>query len=495
MYTEDYENRGFPFRDFLLKLILIIIFVFLLVWLLPKFIAPKVVENINNNSTTINSKEIDALGSQIFNDNLNTMKEAAITYYTDERLPKEIGVSDKMTLSDMIGKKLVVALIDKNNKACDVEESYVQITKADDEYILKVNLKDSEKEDYILVHLGCYTYCDTYVCEKEETQIIVKGEKPGTTPTDNPTTNPTTKPTTNPTTSPEPSDEPTPLPTDQPSDPEPTPSADPKYIYEYEKTSGLEFSAWTKWSAWEKTSCDTKAVNCSDSSSKCLFKQQLYSRKENIGTYEKKYTTTYQDVVQTGSYTQKACSNYNYVIINSKTYATTTTYTTVNTITSTTAGTTGSWKYVGRGTYSNPPTSTSTTKYVWVGADFSYCEETCESLPKHTYDKYTYTGSMSTVTNTTSTPSSSSTGSSSSSTTVTAECGSYVTKEVPIYSTIDKTKIATRTETLYGTVCYKSTKTRKITDPGKTQYKWSYYGDTSLLNNGWQYTGERKLAS
>ena len=29
MYNEEYENRGFPFRDFLLKLILIIIFVFL----------------------------------------------------------------------------------------------------------------------------------------------------------------------------------------------------------------------------------------------------------------------------------------------------------------------------------------------------------------------------------------------------------------------------------------------------------------------------------
>lgn len=481
MYTEDYENRGFPFRDFLLKLILIIIFVFLLVWLLPKFIAPKVVENLGNNSTTINSTEIDALGSQIFNDNLNAMKEAAIAYYTDERLPKEIGQSDKMTLSDMIGKKLIVALIDKNNKACDVEASYVQITKADEEYILKVNLKDSEKEDYILVHLGCYTYCDTYVCEKAETQIFVKGEQPGTTPTSSP----------KPSTTPDPSD-PVPTPTDdpdEPTDPEPTPSADPKYIYEYTKTTGIEFSAWTSWSAWEKTSCNTQAINCSDSSANCLLKLQLYSRKESIGTYQKQYTTKYNDVVQTGSYTEKACSNYNYVIVNSTTYATTNTYTTVNSITNSTAHTTGSWKYEGRQTYSNPPTSTATTKYVWVGADYSYCEETCESLPKHTYDKYTYTGSISSVTNTTSTPSS------SSSTTVTAECGSYVSKEIPIYSTIQKTKIATRTEKLYGTVCYKSTKTRKITDPGKPQYKWSYYGDTSLLNNGWKYTGERKLAN
>ena len=51
MYTDEYENRGFPFRNFLLKLILIIIFVFLLVWLLPKFIKPQVVENCDNSDS------------------------------------------------------------------------------------------------------------------------------------------------------------------------------------------------------------------------------------------------------------------------------------------------------------------------------------------------------------------------------------------------------------------------------------------------------------
>lgn len=486
MYTEDYENRGFPFRDFLLKLILIIIFVFLLVWLLPKFIAPAVVKNLDT-ETTIDSKQLDALGEQIFLDNLDAMKEAAITYYTDERLPKEIGESHKMTLSDMIGKKLIIALIDKNNKACDVEKSYVQITKSDEEYILKVNLKDSEKEDYILVHIGCYTYCDSYVCEKKDTDIIIKGEKPTNKPTD--PSKPTNKPT-------DPGKPEEPKPTDKPEEPEPsptpTPPADPKYIYEYERTTGMEFSAWTGWSSWQGTSCQTQAINCSDSDPKCLLKQQLYSRKEKIGTYQKKYTTTYDDVVQTGSYTQKACSKYNYVIINSTTYATTTTYTIVNTITSSTAGSKGSWTYNGRASYKNPPKSTSNVKYIWVGADYSYCEETCESLPTHIYDKYTYTGSMSSVKNTTSTPGGSSSDSSSD-TSVSAECGSYVYKEVPIYGTIKKSKIATRTEPLYGTVCYKSTKTRKLIDPGKTQYKWSHYGDTSLLNNGWKYTGERKL--
>ena len=154
MYSEDYERKGFPFKDFLLKLILVIIFAFLLAWLLPKFMEPNVITNSNESNI-----DISPLTSQIFADNLEKMKEAAITYYTDERLPQEVGDSDTMTLSDMIGKKLLVPLIDKNNEPCDVEKSYVKITKLDEEYLLKVNLKDSEQEDYILVHLVVEQWC------------------------------------------------------------------------------------------------------------------------------------------------------------------------------------------------------------------------------------------------------------------------------------------------------------------------------------------------
>ncbi len=464
MNTEEYENRGFPFRDFLLKLILIIIFVFLLVWLLPKFITPKMVEN--NSSST----EISALTSQIFLDNLERMKDAAILYYTEDRLPKNVGDSDKMTLSDMIGKKLITPLVDKNNQAVDVEGSYVKITKADDEYILKVNLKDSEKEDYILVHLGCYAYCDSYVCEKKDTPVIIKGEKPTPTPTPIPTT---------------PGVTPTPTPT-------PTPVA--HYIYEYKKTTGIEFSNWTAWSGWSKTDCSTKEINCNNSSASCLYKLQLYKRKEKIGTYDAKYVAKTNELVQTSSYTQTTCSNYNYVIVNNTTYTTSTTYTQVNTITGSTQSSKGDWKYVGRSSYSNPPRDTSTTHYEFVGADYSYCEDTCTSLPKFFYDKYTYNGAMNPVPSTTTTPTGSSSGSSSSGS-VSASCGSYVTRTVPVYSIIEKSYIDTRKEPLYGTVCYKSTKTRQITDPGKTNYKWSHYNDTSLLNDGWTYTGAKKLAN
>lgn len=495
MYNEEYENRGFPFKDFLLKLILIIIFVFLLVWLLPKFIAPAISKNLeNNNNVTINENALDALTSQIFADNLERMKEAAISYYTSERLPEEVGDYDKMTLSDMIGKKLITPLVDKNNKAVDVEESYVKITKTEDEYILKVNIKDSEKEDYILVHLGCYNYCDSYICEKE-TSI----NNSSSTPTqDVPIKQGKDEETV--VVVPQPTPQPDPVPLPDPDDdnnqesttpqPDPTPDIDTdektEYEYEYAKTTQASFSDWSKWNAYEKTSCDTKAVTCATNDTKCTEETKLYERKEQIGTYEKEYVATSKKQVQVASYEQKACSNWEYVIINETTYAVTTTYTTISTVTGYTKSNVAGWNYAGTGTYTNPPTSSNGTYYVFSGADYSYCSDTCTTLPNFTYDKYTYTGNMSSVGSTTTAPV-------SSSTTVTAECGNLVTKTIPVYRTIEVSDIATRTEPLYGTVCYKSTRTRTLLSAGKTTKTWSYYNNLTLLNDGYYYTGSVRV--
>ena len=87
MYTDDEEKRGFPIRDFLLKLVLVIIFVLLLMWLLP----------------TGSKKDVDLspLTDRIFNANIQEMKEAAIPYFTTERLPKNVGDDVKLTLQQI----------------------------------------------------------------------------------------------------------------------------------------------------------------------------------------------------------------------------------------------------------------------------------------------------------------------------------------------------------------------------------------------------------
>ena len=187
MYTE--ERKGNLLKEFLMKLILVIIFVLLLIWLVPWPNMDSYIEALN------------PLKSQIFNANLQEMKDAAILYYTEERLPQEVGDTKTLTLQQMLDLILLVPFVDKDGNSCDVTESYVTIEKQETEYLLKVNLKCGEEEDYILVHIGCYAYCTSYVCEKEENEPVKPGDiiRPTATPTSTPTATPTTTPTTIPT--------------------------------------------------------------------------------------------------------------------------------------------------------------------------------------------------------------------------------------------------------------------------------------------------------
>ena len=665
MYTEEYEKKGFPILRTILKVLIIGIIILLLILFIPKLIKNSSSSNNNGNNGTSGSnsncsdkyeKSLDALTSQIFADNLEKMKDAAVSYYTTERLPENVGDSDTMTLSDMIGKKLIVALIDKNNKAVDVEKSYVKITKTDEEYILKVNIKDSEKEDYILVHLGCYSYCKTDICEKNTKStkdVPIKGSKPTPVVTikksysDNPSyeeekyyckyvngkyydnggnrvseltylklceapvcrkvngyyfdskgnnvtkykyekdcySKPTPSPSykcvykngryydangnvvskvnyliscekpkckiidgyyfgkngnvvTKPTYEKECSSKPTPtykcvykngkyydakgnvvskvdylISCEKPkckiidgyyfgkngnsvSKSTYEKECKPKeYEYEYTKTTDNKFSEWSAWSSWSKTDCSTSEINCNDSDATCLNKLQLLKRKEQIGTYKKSYARERNVVKQTGSYIEKSCSKYNYVEINKTIYATktTTTYTVINTITSSTQSSTGAWTYNGRASYSNPPRDTNSTHYKFVGADYSYCGDTCTSLPNYYYDSYSYTGGLTKVSSTTVPGNSTSSTTSTTSKEYEASCGGYTYKTIPIYGTITVTDKATRDEPLYGNVCYKSTKNRNLIEKGSTKAKWSSYNDTKLLNSGWTYSGRKRL--
>ena len=51
MYTEEYEKRGYPITNFIIKLVLVVIVILLLVWLVPKIIAPNFSSNSNNTSS------------------------------------------------------------------------------------------------------------------------------------------------------------------------------------------------------------------------------------------------------------------------------------------------------------------------------------------------------------------------------------------------------------------------------------------------------------
>ena len=152
------KNTSF-IRDLLVKLLLLVIFVFLLMKLFP-------VPNLT------------PFYDKIFNENIQTMKDAAKDYYTTERMPKKEGKSSKMTLQEMIDNKLIIPFVDKNGEECDTEKSYVKVTKKGDEYELKVSLTCGKESNYIIDKIGCYNFCPTGSCA-EAKEVKTETSKDG----------------------------------------------------------------------------------------------------------------------------------------------------------------------------------------------------------------------------------------------------------------------------------------------------------------------------
>lgn len=486
MYTE--ERKGSLLKSFILKLILIIIFVLLLIWLVPW-------PNMNAYIDALNP-----LKSQIFNANIQEMKNAAITYYTTERLPENIGDVKKMTLKEMLDMKLLIPFVDKNGDSCDVTASYVSLEKKDTEYLMKVNLKCGEEENYILVHLGCYSYCSTDICEAKPGNT----EKPSLTPKPTTTNKPTSKPTTTPTLTPKPTITPSPTTTPTPtptSSPEPTPtvtpilpkaceikdgkyygkdtkevtyeewkkqctvepSPDPVKEYEYKKYTAAYCANWSSWTTRILKSGETLITTNN------IYKvvEDLGTKKVQIGenpaVYEK-VVFTYPELYQYGTHEYKVCTGYNYVV-------------TGGTVTQVS----GDWYDSGqeyRG-YNPPSDPTATSKWLPVGVDFDVCGATCTNHPYTIWHLYKRNGT-----------------SHATEASITATCTSVETRSIPLYITRQitstKTVMKQAATPIYGNVHFYRDKTCTNVVEAKTTYVWSSYGDANLLNNGYSYTGKTR---
>ena len=389
MYTEDYKREDFPYKNFLLKFIIIIIVVAILVC---------IVTAISKKNQNI---EPEGYTDEIFSENLEKMKEHAIKYYNENNIPNEVGESSKLTLEKMISLKAITPIKDKDNKLCDNKKSYVKLTKKDKEYQLKVNLFCSGEEDYITAHLNNNSYCkDTYLCEiksetidnekdkneEESTDIeesniennfsnsIIKSSKSKKTTTTKKkkvrktkVTSKTQKGTIK------------------------VKNTTDNYIYEYIKTSNVVFSDWSLWSNWVTVDCNTSAITCNNNDKTCLKELKRLDRKEKLNKYNT-YKSQKTSLINNANITTGACTNYNYIKVDGIIYqlASSTDYKQVNNINKNTRKNVGSWIYNGRASYDVPPTDTYNTHYVLVDADYSNCGNTCTKSPKYIYDKYTY---------------------------------------------------------------------------------------------------------
>lgn len=313
-----YNENGFSLKNVIVKIVLVLLFIFLLLWFFP---IPK----------------MEPVYDRIFLSNIESMKDAAKDYFTLERLPKNVGDKEKLTLADMLKLKLVLPFVDSNNKACDNKLSYVEVTKLDDEYTMKVNLSCGEVSDYIIVHMGCYDYCKTTICEKDTAAEVIK--KPVIV-------------------------KPVPV---KPTPVKPVVS----YIYEYKKTMNGYYTDWSAWSAWS-TTAQTASTN-----------KEVQTKVETTYTEEKKivaqmisYKDMYEQVATPIGYkvTTKTCTAFG--IDYSQDDTTTYKYT--------------EWTYKETINLTYTPKDTDTKIYVYVaGSSGDYDCGTCSSTSYASYKVYT----------------------------------------------------------------------------------------------------------
>lgn len=163
MYEEK-KWRKIDWKNFGLKAIIVVLAMLLLIWIVPKLI-PDQKEKKNSNKET---KTVEKVLSKSFKENLETIKKTAKSYFTVERLPKEIGETATLTLQDMLDKKMILKFTDENGKFCDNTNSYAQMKKiANNEYDLKVQLSCEGITDHIIETFGCYNVCTSEGCKTE----------------------------------------------------------------------------------------------------------------------------------------------------------------------------------------------------------------------------------------------------------------------------------------------------------------------------------------
>ena len=392
MYEERSEK--FSLRDVLIQILFVTLFVFLMLWLFPtkSFVNNKIKNNYN----------------ATFNNNVNNMKEAAKSYFTNERLPQKVGEEEVLTLGDMLDLKIILPFVDGKGKSCDLNESYVQVTKEENEYLMKVYLKCTDYEDYLLVHMGCYDYCTTDICEKkEETKPVVN--KPVVTTPSKPIITTPSKPTTT------------------------TPVAK-IYEYQYLLVINGRWGNWSNWSAWtlneaqatDYREVETKVEKVVSGTQSVVSGSYVDTVAATISGYtcpsgytlsgnKCYYTSTSTDSVSASkSYSYSCPSGYSRngsecTKTETSTVAASTRYTCpsgyslsgstcTKVLGNATANTTnGKWVYSYQTTSSSTLSSSSSTKYSLVGTKVNTnCKAPCTNAITYTYNVYTWSAGKTT---------------------------------------------------------------------------------------------------
>lgn len=209
---------------------------------------------------------------------LDKVEKALLQYLDENSIPRELNGSKTVRVKMLKDKGLINELKDSQNVACDLDESFAEITRFEENYAVSISLSCGSNKENRLFYIGCFDRCDGRICKGESTEtggVCFEGssDKKEDKDKEEDKKPSETKPTTNnkPASTSKPSNKPS---TSKPSTttPAPAPTPEPKVLYEYKK-------------CYTKYSCDKGTLNADN---KCVVE----TPKTLVGTFTTETVTS-----------------------------------------------------------------------------------------------------------------------------------------------------------------------------------------------------------
>ncbi len=124
------KERRINWLSLLVKIIIIFVLSLIIIWIIAKIVGGKKL-------------------SDTFKQNINSMENTAVNYFKTIDLPQKKNESIKITLGEMIDKKLLISQKENDVTTCDTKKSVAKITRKSSNYIVETTLKCGEEKDTI----------------------------------------------------------------------------------------------------------------------------------------------------------------------------------------------------------------------------------------------------------------------------------------------------------------------------------------------------------
>lgn len=161
------SKNGFSLIKMILACLVIAFFVFLVMLLVAR--AKRSCDDVNNSNS-------------VFNKNMMYLQQVGSDFFNDDRLPKVLGETVKISLQELIEQKYSLAITDKNGVSCSNENSYVSVTKTEKGYEMKAYLECGKDSNYTIKDIVPCKCENTCTCEPiVENEFVKKTTKDVTT--------------------------------------------------------------------------------------------------------------------------------------------------------------------------------------------------------------------------------------------------------------------------------------------------------------------------